>query len=96
MIEATKQTILSMRQLASDLRPSILDNFGLIPAIEWQLSEFQKRTRIRARLHCEGDRAGGVDCGGLIGTDIIDGRIVAFRGDVPAGTISNEVCRPRH
>ena len=57
MIEATKQTILSMRQLASDLRPSILDNFGLIPAIEWQLSEFQKRTRIRARLHCEGDRA---------------------------------------
>jgi len=46
-----------MRQLASDLRPSILDNFGLIPAIEWQLSEFQKRTRIRARLQCEGDRA---------------------------------------
>jgi signal transduction histidine kinase len=57
MIEATQQTILSMRQLASDLRPSILDNFGLIPAIEWQLSEFQKRTGIRAKLHCEGDRA---------------------------------------
>jgi signal transduction histidine kinase len=57
MIEATRQTILNVRQLASDLRPSILDNFGLIPAIEWQLSDFQKRTGIRAKLTCQGNPA---------------------------------------
>jgi len=38
-------------------RIAILDNFGVIPAIEWQLSDFQKRTGIRATLKCQGDRA---------------------------------------
>jgi signal transduction histidine kinase len=56
MIEATKQIILDVRRLASDLRPSILDNLGLVPAIEWQLAEFQKRTRVRAKLDYRGER----------------------------------------
>jgi signal transduction histidine kinase len=42
--------------MAAELRPSVLDDLGLIPAIEWQLSEFQKRTRIRARLRLKGER----------------------------------------
>ena len=42
-IDATVDT---MRRIASDLRPSILDDLGLIPAIEWQLSDFQRRTGI--------------------------------------------------
>jgi len=29
------ETIVSVRRIASELRPSILDDFGLIPAIEW-------------------------------------------------------------
>ena len=29
-----------------DLRPGLLDHLGLVPAIEWQTEEFQKRTGI--------------------------------------------------
>ena len=36
----------SIRKICSDLRPAILDHFGLEAAIEWQASEFQKRTGI--------------------------------------------------
>jgi signal transduction histidine kinase len=56
MIEESKRTIHSIRRMAAELRPSVLDDLGLIPAIEWQLSEFQKRTRIRARLRLKGER----------------------------------------
>jgi PAS domain S-box-containing protein len=40
-------TIQSVRRIATDLRPGILDNFGLVAAIEWQAQEFQNRTGIR-------------------------------------------------
>ena len=42
-IDATVDTV---RRIASDLRPSVLDDLGLVPAIEWQLSDFQRRTGI--------------------------------------------------
>jgi signal transduction histidine kinase len=43
-------TIESARKIVSDLRPSVLDDLGVIPAIEWQLKEFHKRTGIRSRF----------------------------------------------
>ena len=39
-------TIQTVRRIATDLRPDILDNLGLIAAIEWQGQEFQKRSGI--------------------------------------------------
>ena len=33
----------TIRKIASELRPSILDNLGLIAALEWQTKEFEKR-----------------------------------------------------
>ncbi|MDQ1265187.1 MAG: Sensor histidine kinase, partial [Bacteroidota bacterium] len=42
--------IRKVRSISSQLRPSVLDHFGLIAAIEWQAAEFQKRTAIRCRL----------------------------------------------
>src|SRR5262249_30201635 len=50
VIKQVDDTIERVRRIASELRPSVLDNLGLIPAIEWQVSEFQKRTGIRARV----------------------------------------------
>jgi PAS domain S-box-containing protein len=38
--------IQKVRQICSDLRPSILDDFGLSAAIEWHSEDFQKRTGI--------------------------------------------------
>ncbi len=37
-------TITSVRKIASELRPGVLDYLGLPSAIEWQAQEFQKRT----------------------------------------------------
>jgi CheY-like chemotaxis protein len=36
-----------VRRISTDLRPSVLDDLGLIAALEWQLSEFTSRTDIQ-------------------------------------------------
>ncbi|UCF64820.1 MAG: hypothetical protein JSW33_03015 [bacterium] len=35
-----------VRRISQELRPSLLDTLGLVPAIEWELNEFKKRTGI--------------------------------------------------
>lgn len=40
-------TIQSLRKIATELRPGILDTLGLIPSIEWMLGEFQRKTGIK-------------------------------------------------
>ena len=39
-------TIQTVRRISTELRPGILDNLGLIAAIEWQAQDFQLRTGI--------------------------------------------------
>jgi len=34
----------------TELRPAILDDLGLVPAIEWQVEQFRKRTGIQCEL----------------------------------------------
>jgi PAS domain S-box-containing protein len=53
MAELIDTTINKVRTISTQLRPSILDHFGLIAAIEWQASEFQKRTAIRCKVDIE-------------------------------------------
>ena len=50
MITYVDQTIERVRRIVSELRPSILDELGLIAAIEWQLAQFQERTGIRGKF----------------------------------------------
>lgn len=48
MISLIDDTIITVRRIASELRPSILDDLGLITALEWQTQEFEKRTMIKS------------------------------------------------
>ena len=41
----------SIRRIAQELRPSILDNLGLTAAIEWYCGDFQKRTTIQCKFN---------------------------------------------
>ncbi len=43
-------TIDTVRRIATELRPSVLDHLGLVAAVEWQAQEFEKRTGITVRL----------------------------------------------
>jgi PAS domain S-box-containing protein len=43
-------TIDAVRRIASELRPSILDDLGLVEAMEWQAERFQARTGIRTHV----------------------------------------------
>ncbi len=47
MSQLLDTTVQSVRKIASELRPVVLDSLGLLAAIEWQAEEFQRRTEIR-------------------------------------------------
>ena len=50
------RTVESVRRIATELRPPILDSFGIVAAIEWQAEEFQKRYGIRCELNNQWNR----------------------------------------
>jgi PAS domain S-box-containing protein len=41
----------TVRRIATELRPPVLDDLGLEAAIEWQIQEFEQRTGIKCRFH---------------------------------------------
>lgn len=44
------RTIEVVRRISQDLRPGVLDHFGLTAAMEWQAEQFQKRSGIFCRF----------------------------------------------
>jgi PAS domain S-box-containing protein len=53
VMELTNSTIEKVRQIASDLRPSLLDDLGLVTAMKWQTNEFSERTHIQCELRLD-------------------------------------------
>jgi signal transduction histidine kinase len=51
MIILINETIETVHNVSEDLRPGLLDVFGLSAAIEWQAEEFQKRTGMECRTN---------------------------------------------
>jgi len=52
------RVIASVRRLSSELRPGLLDDFGLVAAIEWQAEVFEEHTGIATELAIEADETG--------------------------------------
>ncbi len=50
MVTLINETIETVHNVSEDLRPGILDDFGLSAAIEWQAEEFQKRTGMECKI----------------------------------------------
>ena len=50
MSELIKASIGTVQRIASELRPSLLDDLGLMAAMEWQAEEFQKNTGIDCKI----------------------------------------------
>ena len=44
------KTVGTVRKISSELRPTLLDDLGLIAAMEWHLEEFEKRSGIKKQL----------------------------------------------
>ena len=48
------ETIRHVRQIAADLRPGVLDDFGLASAVEWQAGRFEDRTGLAVTVETLG------------------------------------------
>jgi PAS domain S-box-containing protein len=53
MSELVDTTMKVVKKISAELRPLLLDDFGLSAAIEWQVEEFQERTGIECELTSE-------------------------------------------
>jgi signal transduction histidine kinase len=51
-IEGAMDTV---RRIATDLRPSVLDDLGLVAAVEWQAQEFERGTGITVQLEVQAE-----------------------------------------
>lgn len=56
-IDLVDDTVRIARRIALNLRPSLLDDFGLAAAVEWQLDDFAQRSGIRQQHAVDVDEA---------------------------------------
>lgn len=47
LLDMLNETVKTVRRISSELRPSLLDDLGLVAAMEWHLAEFEKRAGIK-------------------------------------------------
>ncbi|MFT4678557.1 MAG: two-component system sensor histidine kinase UhpB [Flavobacteriales bacterium] len=50
LVDLTTQTIQTVRRIAHQLRPVVLDNIGLIPALEWHIENYNENHETKAHL----------------------------------------------
>jgi two-component system sensor histidine kinase UhpB len=55
MSNLVDNTIQTVQKISAELRPGLLDDLGLVPALEWLAQEFESQTNVPCRLqfHCE-------------------------------------------
>jgi len=50
LVPLVSNTIKTIQRICAELRPGILDDLGLVSALEWLCQEFQERTQIQCQL----------------------------------------------
>lgn len=55
ILKRIDQSLSAVRRIATELRPSVLDQLGLAAALEWQCQEFGTRTGIHVDMHLSTD-----------------------------------------
>src|SRR5206468_3922494 len=50
ILEMIDESIRSVRRISTELRPGILDDMGLLAAVEWAAEEFESRSGTRCEL----------------------------------------------
>ena len=55
MSDLIDKTIESVQKISAELRPVLLDDLGLGPAVEWLAQDFESRTKIKCRLRASCD-----------------------------------------
>jgi PAS domain S-box-containing protein len=55
MVDLVESTMMTVRRIASDLRPSVLDELGVVAAIEWQVRRFETSTGIPCTFEADPD-----------------------------------------
>jgi PAS domain S-box-containing protein len=53
MLSMLDRAVASTRRIAADLRPLMLDDLGLVPAIEWLVSNFSQRSGVETTLKAD-------------------------------------------
>jgi len=61
-----KEAIKRVQKVSAELRPVILDDFGLVPALEWAVDKFKKQTGINIQM----TTGTGIDLNGECSTQI--------------------------
>ncbi len=56
--QIAEQALRAVRDMAMGLRPSMLDDLGLVPAIEWQARDFSRRAGVTVQVQVDGDLDG--------------------------------------
>jgi PAS domain S-box-containing protein len=54
--QMTESVLDGVRRYSQDLRPSILDDLGLVPALEWLASDLEKEYGIKSKVSITGDQ----------------------------------------
>ena len=50
LLQLLETTVKTVRKISSELRPSMLDDLGLVAALEWQSQEFEKRSGVKSNF----------------------------------------------
>lgn len=53
MLELLDHMVKAVRKISAELRPGVLDDLGLVPAVEWQARDWQARTGIDCRVESQ-------------------------------------------